>query len=55
VLGYMGDLTVEDNSKPVRGILVAHEFDKRAVSASRAVPALKLFRYAVDFRFEAVD
>lgn len=55
VLGYMGDLTVEDDSKPVRGILVAHEFDRRAVSASRAVPALKMFKYAVDFRFEAVD
>lgn len=52
VLGYMGDLAEEEEGRRVRGILVAHEFDKRSRSAARVVPTLHLMRYAVDFRFE---
>jgi hypothetical protein len=52
VLGYMGDLIHEDDAKHVRGIIVAHEFDKRTVSASRAIPNLKLFKYSIAFKFE---
>lgn len=51
ILGYMGDLA-EEESLTVRGILVAHEFDRRSKSAARVVPTLRLVRYAVDFRFE---
>jgi hypothetical protein len=54
-LGYMGDLMVEDPEKPVRGIIVAHEFDPRTRAAARAVPNLRLFRYAVSFAFWPED
>lgn len=51
ILGYMGDLQDEEEGKPVRGILVAHDFDKRAKSAARVVPTLKLAKYAIEFTF----
>lgn len=54
ILGYMGDLSDEEDGRTIRGILVAHEFDKRTQSAARVVPSLELFRYAVDFRFERI-
>jgi len=52
ILGYMGDLAEEEEGRVVRGILVAHEFDKRSRSAARVVSTLSLVRYAIDFRFE---
>jgi hypothetical protein len=52
ILGYMGDLAEEEEGRAVRGILVAHEFDKRSTSAARVVPTLSLMRYAIDFRFK---
>jgi endonuclease len=52
VLGYMGDLSAEEEHRSVRGILVAHEFDQRTRSAARAVPSLSLVRYRVEFSFE---
>lgn len=51
ILGYMGDLLSEEEGE-VRGILVAHEFDKRTRSAARMVGNLRLVRYRVDFYFE---
>jgi endonuclease len=45
ILGYMGDLHEEEGEKPVRGILVAHDFDKRAKAAARVVPTLTLKKY----------
>jgi endonuclease len=53
ILGYMGDLIVEDDEKNVRGIIVAHEFDKRTIAAAKAVPNLSLMRYSISFKFEA--
>ncbi|MCA0905933.1 endonuclease NucS [Ruegeria marisrubri] len=53
-LGYMGDL-VEEGEEAVRGIIVAHEFDRRTISASKAVPNLTLVRYSVSFAFEALS
>jgi hypothetical protein len=50
ILGYMGDLA-EDEDRPVRGILVANEFDKRTRSAAKVVPTLTLMRYSIEFRF----
>jgi hypothetical protein len=44
ILGYMGDLAEEEEGRVVRGILVAHEFDKRSRSAARVVPTLSLVR-----------
>ena len=35
ILGYMGDLAQEEEEREIRGILVAHEFDKCTVSAAR--------------------
>jgi hypothetical protein len=54
VLGYMGDIIAEDDNANVRGIVVAHEFDRRTASAAKAVPNLKLIRYSIRFEFEAV-
>lgn len=53
ILAYMGTV-VESENKPVRGILVAGDFHKRVVLASRAIPGLTLRRYAFQFRFDAV-
>jgi hypothetical protein len=52
ILGYMGDVSEEDDTVNVRGIIVAHDFDKRTISASKAVPNLKLVRYSISFSFE---
>ena len=51
-LGYMGDLMDEDAAVPVRGIIVAHEFDNRTRSAARAVESVMLMTYAVAFTFQ---
>jgi hypothetical protein len=53
VLAYMGAVS-EIDVKPVRGILVAGDFHKRVVLATRAVPNLQLKRYSFQFSFEAV-
>lgn len=56
VLAYMGDMMDEvagsNPGAPVRGILVAPEFDPRAVAAARVVPGLTLFTYAFSFSFQ---
>lgn len=54
VLGYMGDLLEDYPDRTVRGLVVAHEFDRRTLSAAKAVPNLDLMRYAVSFSFERV-
>lgn len=51
ILGYMGDLQEEDHKKPVRGILIAHDFDRRAKAAARVVPTLSLKKYSIEFKF----
>ncbi|CUJ71591.1 endonuclease NucS domain-containing protein [Achromobacter xylosoxidans] len=35
ILGYMGDIQAEEEGRQVRGILVAHDFDKRARAAAK--------------------
>ena len=52
ILGYMGDLMEEDELADVRGIIVAHEFDRRTIAAAKAVPCLALIKYSVSFKFE---
>lgn len=54
ILGYMGDIAEEDPDTAVRGIIVAHDFDRRTLSAARAVPDLALTRYAITFAFRPV-
>ncbi len=51
-LAYMGDVQQQSGGE-VRGILVAPEFDPRAVSAARMVPSLKLVSYGFSFTFTA--
>lgn len=53
ILAYMGAVADADK-KPVRGILVAGDFHKRVIWASRAIPNLELKKYAFQFTFEAV-
>jgi hypothetical protein len=55
ILGYMGDLLDEEGGKPVRGILVAHDFDIRTKAAARAVPSLSLKKYSIEFKFTKAD
>ncbi len=50
LLGYMGCLAEAKND--VRGVLVAFEFDDRVLHAARALPNVRLVKYAVDFRFD---
>lgn len=50
ILSYMGDL-VEEEGGAVRGILIAHDFDRKARSAARMVPNLSLRSYSVRFEF----
>lgn len=52
ILGYMGDIQKEEEGgKPVRGILVAHEFDRRTKAAACVVPTLTLKKYSIEFKF----
>lgn len=53
VLAYMGDLAVESGAG-VRGLLIAPDFDPRAIAAARMVPALRLIRFSFNFSFERV-
>jgi hypothetical protein len=50
ILSYMGDVAEEDGDD-VRGILVAHKFDGRAIAAAKMVPNLILRTYSVSFSF----
>ncbi|MDB4949937.1 MAG: hypothetical protein JWM27_2586 [Gemmatimonadetes bacterium] len=54
ILAYMGSVADEDN-KPVRGILVAGDFHKRVILASRAISNLELRKYSFQFKFDAVS
>ena len=50
ILSYMGTVSSDPN-RHVRGILVAGDFDPRAVMAARAVPNLSLKAYSFQFAF----
>ena len=54
ILGYMGDLKIEEPEMNVRGIIVSAEFDRSCRSAVAAAPNLALRRYRYSFKFEAV-
>jgi hypothetical protein len=51
ILSYMGDIVSEEDGNQVRGILVASDFDPKAIAAARMVPTLKLKKYSVQFAF----
>lgn len=50
ILSYMGDIADEEGNLS-RGILVAHRFDRKAISAAKIVPSLGLRAYSVRFEF----
>jgi RecB family endonuclease NucS len=54
VLAYMAAIR-EADGQPVRGILVAGDFDRRVILAARAIPNLELRKYSFQFTFEPVD
>ena len=54
ILSYMGSVA-ETDGVPIRGILVAGEFHKRVVLASKAIPNLQLKQYAFQFTFHEVE
>ncbi len=51
ILSYMGDVAAEEESDAVRGVLVAADFDAKAIAAARMVPSLVLRKYSVRFMF----
>ena len=53
ILAYMGTVAAYGD-KPVRGILVAGNFQKKVLLASRAVSNLALKRYSFQFKFGTV-
>lgn len=54
VLAYMASIA-ETEAKPVRGIIVAGDFDKRVLLASRAISNLELRQYAFQFTFRPME
>jgi len=54
ILGYMGDLMESEDTQDIRGIIVAHDFDKRTLSAARAIPNLRLVAYSIAFQFQDI-
>ncbi len=54
ILGYMGDLQ-EEEGRPVRGIIIAHDFDQRTKSAAKVCPKLTLKKYAIEFKFSDAE
>lgn len=50
ILAYMGAIG-ESDRKPVRGILVAGDFQERVIFAAQAVPNLQLKKYSFRFIF----
>jgi RecB family endonuclease NucS len=54
VLAYMTALKNESN-KPVRGIIVASDFDDRVKLAAQAINNVKLVEYAMQFNFKNIN
>ncbi len=54
LLAYMSTIA-EIEKKSVRGMLIAGDFHKRVILASRAIPNLELKKYSFQFTFESVD
>jgi RecB family endonuclease NucS len=52
VLAYMGSIADADK-RPVRGIIVAGDFHKKVILASRAIGNLELKKYSFQFKFDA--
>ena len=53
LLSYMG--SIDEECKPIRGMLVAHDFHPRLVMAARAVPNISLKAYSFQFYSKTVN
>jgi hypothetical protein len=53
IASYLGD--VPNEGVGIRGILIAHEFSPRALSAARMISCLELHRYGFRFSFEKMS
>lgn len=51
ILGYMGALHEEDEDQSIRGIIIASDFEKRVLYATKQMNNLKLMKYALNFDF----
>lgn len=54
VLSYIGSLQIEEDSRPVRGILIARDFPTRVRLAARAA-GIQLVAYGFSFSFTVVE
>jgi RecB family endonuclease NucS len=56
LLGYMGFVSNNmSKGKPLRGYIIANDFDERLKYAVKSLPNIKLKVYKVNFRFEDID
>lgn len=55
ILAYMGDIQTEHPGTPVRGLLIAPEFEDRVRAAARVVPTLTMKHYSFKFSFEDIQ
>ncbi len=51
LLGYMGCIATNEN---IRGILVASDFDKKVIYASKCLKNIKLLKYKVSFELQEI-
>ena len=52
ILSYMGDISSEEDTNDIRGMLVAYDFDHKAIAAAKMVPSLELVKYGFKFEFK---
>lgn len=53
LLSYIGSLQAEDDSRPVRGMLIARSFSKRMMLAAQAA-GIQLVEYGFSFSFSFI-
>lgn len=54
VLSYMSAVAESENN-PVRGMIVAGDFNERVILAAKAVPNLSLVKYSFQFSFKRIE
>ncbi|TGG92887.1 DUF91 domain-containing protein [Natronospirillum operosum] len=54
LLGYIGSVQELEPNRPVRGVIVASDFDPRVVLAAKASSNIKLLKYRVAFQLDEV-
>lgn len=54
LLVHIGCISEQNPGQVVRGILVASEFDKRVIYATKALAQIKLVKYSIAFKLEEI-